>query len=69
MALAVEKDHYESQIFVEEGVQYQLSVRESFKDTIENHEEVIEYRITNVVPPEYDYHFIAYTREQIIAIK
>ena len=35
-------------------------------DVFINHEEVIEYRITNVVPPEYDYHFIAYNRSENI---
>ena len=40
MGLAVEKDHYEPKIF---GCpQYQLSVREDFKDTIKNHEDIIE---------------------------
>ena len=31
-----------------------------------NHDEVIEYQISNVVPPEYDYHFIAYNRSENI---
>ena len=31
-----------------------------------NHDEVVEYHITNVVPPEYDYHFIAYNRSENI---
>ena len=40
MALAVETDHYDPKIF---GCpQYQLSVREEYKDTIKNHEDVIE---------------------------
>ena len=35
-------------------------------DVFINHEEVIEYRITNVAPTEYDYHFIAYNRSENI---
>ena len=35
-----------------------------------NHDEVVEYQITNVEPPEYDYHFIAYNRsENIIEVE
>ena len=39
MGLAIEKDHYDPPL--EQGFQYQLSVRESYKDTIKNHEDVI----------------------------
>ena len=35
-------------------------------DVFINHEEVIEYRITNVEPSEYDFHFIAYNRSENI---
>ena len=31
-----------------------------------NHEEVVEYDITDVVPPDYDYHFIVHNRSENI---
>ena len=35
-------------------------------DVFINHDEVIEYHIENVIPPEYDYHFISYNRSENI---
>ena len=38
-------------------------------DVFINHAEVIEYQITNVVPPEYDYHFVYNRSENIVEVE